>query len=77
MPRRAKVVAIGMMLTACSLSSLALGSPPLAGVVMGAGLVGTWYVGWRIPTRERMVAAGPEVDAEAAAATSDEAQPAA
>jgi uncharacterized protein len=76
MPRRAKVVAIAMMLTACSLSSLALGSPLLAGVVMGAGLVGTWYVGWRIPTRERVVAAGP-VDAGAAAAGSDEAQPAA
>jgi uncharacterized membrane protein YbaN (DUF454 family) len=76
MPRRAKVVAIAMMLTACSLSSLALGSPLLAGVVMGAGLVGTWYVGWRIPTRERVVAAGP-VDAGAAAAASDEAQPAA
>jgi uncharacterized protein len=77
MPRRAKVVAIAMMLTACSLSSLALGSPLLAGVVMGAGLVGTWYVGWRIPTRERMVAAGPGVDSGTAAATSDEAQPAA
>jgi uncharacterized membrane protein YbaN (DUF454 family) len=76
MPRRAKVVAIAMMLTACSLSSLALGSPLLAGVVMGAGLVGTWYVGWRIPTRERVVAAGP-VDPGAAAAASDEAQPAA
>jgi uncharacterized membrane protein YbaN (DUF454 family) len=73
MPRRAKVVAIAMMLTACSLSSLALGSPLLAGVVMGAGLVGTWYVGWRIPTRERMVAAG----AAAAPDACDEAQPAA
>jgi len=77
MPRRAKVVAIAMMLTACSLSSLALGSPLLAGVVMGAGLVGTWYVGWRIPTRERMVAAGAGIEAGAAAAASDEAQPAA
>jgi uncharacterized protein len=78
MPRRAKVVAIAMMLMACSLSSLALGSPLLAGVVMGAGLVGTWYVGWRIPTRERMVPAGPRAEAgAAAAATGDEAQPAA
>ncbi|HKA84420.1 MAG TPA: YbaN family protein [Acidimicrobiales bacterium] len=79
MPRRAKVVAIAMMLTACSLSSLALGSPLLAAVVMGAGLVGTWYVGWRIPTRERMVPAGPPAGAdsvaEAAAVTGDEAQP--
>jgi hypothetical protein len=62
-----------MMLTACSLSSLALGSPQLAGAVMGAGLVGTWYVGWRVPTRERMLAA----EAAAAADASDEAQPAA
>ena len=56
MPRRAKVVAIGMMLTACSLSSLALGSPLLAVVVMGAGAIGTWYVGWRVPTRETVLA---------------------
>lgn len=57
MPRRSKWVAIGMMLTACALSSLALRSPPLAAVVMAAGLVGTWYVGWRVPTRERVLAA--------------------
>jgi uncharacterized membrane protein YbaN (DUF454 family) len=56
MPRRAKVVAIGMMLAACSLSSLALGSPLLAVVVMGAGAIGTWYVGWRVPTRETVLA---------------------
>jgi uncharacterized protein len=77
MPRRAKVVAIAMMLTACSLSSLALGSALLAAVVMGAGAVGTWYVGWRIPTRERMDTAAPPAGVEAAAATGDEAQPAA
>jgi hypothetical protein len=45
---------------------------------MGAGLVGTWYVGWRIPTRERMVPAVPAAEAVAGAADSDdEAQPAA
>ena len=77
MPRQAKVVAIAMMLTACSLSSLALGSPLLAGVIMGAGLVGTWCVGWRIPTREHMLAAGPGAGADTGAATGDEAQPAA
>lgn len=63
MPRRAKFLAIGMMLSACSLSSLALGSPLLAAVVMGAGAVGTWYVGWRVPTRERVLASrgsGPQ-----------------
>jgi uncharacterized membrane protein YbaN (DUF454 family) len=56
MPRRAKVVAIAMMLTACVLSSWAIGSVLGAAVILGLGAVGTWYVGWRIPTRERVVA---------------------
>jgi uncharacterized protein len=56
MPRRAKVIAIAMMLTACTLSSIALGHPALAAVILGAGAVGTWYVGWRVPTREVEVA---------------------
>jgi uncharacterized protein len=56
MPRRAKVVAIGMMLTACSLSSWALGSAVAAAVVLGLGAIGTWYIGWRIPTREAELA---------------------
>ncbi len=56
MPRRAKVVAIAMMLTACVLSSWALGSPAAAAVILGAGAVGTWYVGWRVPTREAELA---------------------
>jgi uncharacterized protein len=56
MPRRAKAIAITMMLTACVLSSLALGSPVLAAVVLGLGAIGTWYVGWRVPTREVVLA---------------------
>jgi uncharacterized protein len=56
MPRRAKVVAIGMMLTACVLSSWALGSPVAAAVILGLGAVGTWYIVWRIPTREAVLA---------------------
>jgi len=56
MPRRAKVVAIAMMLTACALSSWTLGSPVGAAVILGAGAVGTWYVGWRVPTREAVLA---------------------
>ena len=56
MPRRAKVVAIAMMLTACGLSSWAIGSPVAAAVILGAGAVGTWYVGWRVPTREAVLA---------------------
>jgi uncharacterized membrane protein YbaN (DUF454 family) len=66
MPRRAKFVAIAMMLTACTLSSWALGSPVAAAVILGAGAVGTWYIGWRVPTREvvlaqrQRAASGPE-----------------
>src|SRR5215471_2610414 len=56
MPRRAKIIAVAMMLTACSLSSWSLGSRPLAAVIMGGGAIGTWYVGWRVPTRERVLA---------------------
>ena len=52
MPRRAKVVAIGMMLTACGLSARAGGPPVVAAVILGAGAVGTWYVAARVPTRE-------------------------
>jgi uncharacterized membrane protein YbaN (DUF454 family) len=56
MPRRAKVIAITMMLVACSISSWTLGSWPLAAVIMGAGLVGTVYVARVVPTRERVLA---------------------
>lgn len=56
MPRRAKVLAIAMMLAACTVSSLAIGAPVAAGVILGAGLVGSWYVGWRVPTREHELA---------------------
>ena len=68
MPRRAMVMAIGMMLTACALSSLAVGSVPVAAAVMTAGVVGTWYVGWRVPTRERVLAGRSLAEARAAVA---------
>lgn len=58
MPRRAKVIAIGAMLTACTVSALTVDVPAVAALVLVAGLVGTWYVGWRVPTRERVQAAG-------------------
>ena len=57
MPRRAKVLAITMMLVACGISSAVAGSLPVAMVILAAGAVGTWYVGWRVPTRERVLAA--------------------
>ncbi len=58
MPRRAKVVAISMMVVAVGLSAgLALSWWPARLVVVAAGVVGVWYVGWRVPTRERVIAA--------------------
>lgn len=57
MPRRVKVIAIGMMLAACTISAVTVGHPVVAVVVLGLGAVGTWYVGWRVPTRERVLAA--------------------
>jgi uncharacterized membrane protein YbaN (DUF454 family) len=65
MPRRAKVIAIAMMLTACTISAVAIGSLPISASVLAAGLVGTWYVGWRVPTREH------ELQRRQGAATSD------
>jgi uncharacterized protein len=56
MPRRAKVVAISMMTTACVLSAWVVGRPVVAALIVGAGLVGTAYILWRVPTRERVVA---------------------
>ncbi|HEV7761917.1 MAG TPA: YbaN family protein [Acidimicrobiales bacterium] len=62
MPRRAKVIAIAMMLTACTISAVAVGSLPIGGSILAAGLVGTWYVGWRVPTRERQLLLATEPD---------------
>jgi uncharacterized protein len=60
MPGRAKVLAITMMLVACGISAVVVGSPPVAGLTVAAGLVGTWFVGWRVPTRERVLASTTE-----------------
>jgi uncharacterized membrane protein YbaN (DUF454 family) len=54
MPRRAKVIAITMMVAACSLSAWAVGVP-IGVAILLAGAVGTWYVGWRVPTREVVI----------------------
>ena len=54
MPRRAKVVAITMMVAACSLSAWIVGVPVGAAILV-AGAIGTWYVGWRVPTREAVI----------------------
>jgi hypothetical protein len=56
MPRRAKVSAITVMVVAVLASVVfALRSPLVRAIVLAAGAIGTWYVGWRVPTRERTV----------------------
>ncbi len=63
MPRRAKVVAVTMMLGAATAAALlAIGNPVVAATVVAAALVGAAYVLWRVPTREIVLArraAGP------------------
>lgn len=53
MPRRAKVIAISMIVVACSLSAgLALSSWTWRAVVLVAGAVGVGWILFRVPTRE-------------------------
>lgn len=57
MPRRAKVVAVTMILGVSTLSAVvAIGDPVIGLVVVAVGLVGAAYVLFRVPTRERVVA---------------------
>ena len=57
MPRKAKVIALSMMWTAITLSSITLrGTPLIVVAVVALGLVGTAYILWRVPTRERVLA---------------------
>jgi uncharacterized membrane protein YbaN (DUF454 family) len=57
MPRRAKVVAVTMMLSAVTLSAaFNWGRTALVVVLVVAGLIGSAVVTWRVPTRERVLA---------------------
>ncbi|MGH9138504.1 MAG: YbaN family protein [Acidimicrobiales bacterium] len=56
MPRRAKIIAVTMMVVAVAGSVVfAIDSAPIRAVVLAAGVVGVWFVAVRVPTRERMV----------------------
>ena len=56
MPRRAKVWAIGTMLVFAGTSAvLAADQPAVAAGIAALAAVGTWYVAYRVPTRD----AGP------------------
>ncbi len=62
MPRRAKVVAITMIVVACSLSAaLGFSTWTPRAVVLGAGAVGIGWILLRVPTRETVLAARREL----------------
>jgi uncharacterized membrane protein YbaN (DUF454 family) len=56
MPRRAKVVAVVTMAVFVALSAWLLGSLVASSAVVALGLVGAWFVLWRVPTREAVLA---------------------
>ncbi len=57
MPRRAKVVAVTMILVVATSSGVfAIGNRVVGGGVVVLGLIGALYVTLRVPTRERVLA---------------------
>ena len=56
MPRRAKVFAISMIVVASGISAgLLINQLVVRLIVAAVGLVGVWFVGLRVPTRERVL----------------------
>jgi uncharacterized protein len=56
MARRAKIMAIAMMWTAIAVSvTVTWGRYWIGTLVVVLGLVGTAYIAWRVPTRERVL----------------------
>ena len=56
MPRRAKVLAVASIAVAAGLSAVLALTGVARAVVIVLGLIGIWFVGVRIPTRERVLA---------------------
>lgn len=57
MPRRAKMVAIAMLVLSCSASVVfAVEHQGVRGAIAIAGLVGVGWILWRVPTRETVLA---------------------
>lgn len=51
MPRRAKVTAIAMMTVAIGISAgVVVDHAVVRAVIVAAGVVGVWYIVWRVPT---------------------------
>lgn len=59
MRRRAKVIAIATIAVAVTLSAFAIPSWAGRAAAVGLALVGIGYVAFRVPTRERVLAARP------------------
>ncbi len=60
MPRRAKVVAVTMILVvSCSSGLLVIANQAVGVAVVALGLIGALYVTFRVPTRERVLAERP------------------
>lgn len=58
MPRRAKVVAVTMILVASTASVVfAIDNRAVGAAVIALGVIGALYVAFRVPTRERVLAA--------------------
>ncbi len=65
MPRKAKIAAIACIVIAVSLSAgFAISNLAVRLLVVAVGLIGVWYVGLRVPTRERVLAERGPVDDE-------------
>ena len=63
MPRKAKSIAISMMAIATALSIVfAIDQIGIRIIVGGVGLVGVWYVGFKVPTREKVLSQRLEGD---------------
>ena len=57
MPQKSKVIAIAMMITAVTLSiTFAITNTLIQILVGGVGVIGVWYVGVRVPTKEKVLA---------------------
>ncbi len=58
MPRRAKFWAVGTMFVFAGASAVMAGNAILSLSIAGLAAIGAWYVTCRVPTRERVLAAG-------------------
>ena len=62
MPRRAKVMAVTMILVVATASGVLAIGGPMGAAVVALGIVGAVYVTFRVPTRERVLAERQRTD---------------